>query len=54
MFNCRDVRAEVMSDGRIFASRKSLTNAEFGFAAKRVGSSYSCTQPSDKTRILDK
>lgn len=48
------MRAEVTSDGRICASRNSLANAEFGFAAKLIGSSYSCTQPSDKTRILNK
>ncbi len=42
------------SDGRMFASRKSFENAEFEFAAKRFGSSYSSTLPLDKTRILHK
>jgi hypothetical protein len=40
------------SEGRIFASCNSLANAEFGSAAKRLGSSYSCKAPLDKTRIL--
>lgn len=36
----------------IFASRNSFENAEFGFSARVFGSSYSCTWPLDKTRIL--
>lgn len=42
----------MISEGRIFASRKSFVNAELGFSAKRLGSSYSCKAPLAKTRIL--
>ncbi len=52
IYGCQDGRVDVISEGRIFASRKSLENADFGFSAKRFGSSYSCTLPLDKTRIL--
>jgi hypothetical protein len=45
---------DAMSDGRILAFRNSLENAEFGFAAKRFGSSNSSRQPLDKMRILNK
>ncbi len=44
----------MISEGRIFASRKSFENAEFEFSAKRFGSPYSSTVPLDKTRILQK
>jgi hypothetical protein len=49
-----DGRSDLISEGRIFASRQSFENCDLGFAAKRCVSSYSSTLPLDKTRILYK
>ena len=54
LYHSQDHPIGFMSNGRIFASRKSFANAEFGSATKLTGAPYSFKQSFDKTRILKK